>query len=64
MAEKTRTPIGEAVGMVKTAEHLQALPATSEALRRGELSGSHAKVQQCHQISWGSGWREVPILRV
>jgi len=48
MAEKTRTPIGEAVGMVKTAEHLQALPATSEALRRGELSGSQESERQCH----------------
>jgi len=48
MAEKTRTGIGDAIATLETAAALQALPETSEALRRGELSAPQASVQQCH----------------
>ncbi len=44
MAQKTGTALGEAVGMLETSEALQSLPATTQALRRGELSGSQVKV--------------------
>jgi Domain of unknown function (DUF222) len=44
MAEKTGTALGEAVGMLETSEALQSLPETTDALRRGELSGSQVKV--------------------
>jgi len=44
MAEKTKTGLGEALATLDTATALQALPATSEALRRGELSAPQVKV--------------------
>jgi hypothetical protein len=44
MAEKSGTALGEAVGILETAEALQCLPETTEALKRGELSGSQVKV--------------------
>jgi hypothetical protein len=44
MAQKTGTALGEAVGMLETSEALQGLPETTEALRRGELSGPQVKV--------------------
>ena len=44
MAEKTGTALGEAVGMLETSEALQSLPETTDALRRGELSGAQVKV--------------------
>ncbi len=44
MAEKTGTGLGEALGTLETAEALASLPETTEALRRGELSGSQVKV--------------------
>jgi hypothetical protein len=44
MAETTRSGLGEAVAAIETAEALQSLPETTEALRRGELSGSQLKV--------------------
>jgi hypothetical protein len=44
MAETTRTGLGEAMATIETAEALQSLPETTEALRRGELSGSQLKV--------------------
>jgi hypothetical protein len=44
MAEKTGTGMGEAIGVLEASDALAALPATTEALRRGELSGSQLKV--------------------
>ncbi len=44
MAEKTRTPMGDAIAAIETAAALQLLPDTTEALRRGELSGPQVKV--------------------
>ena len=44
MAQKTGTALGEAVGMFETSEALQDLPETTDALRRGELSGPQVKV--------------------
>src|SRR6202166_5253185 len=44
MAEKTKTGLGEALATLDTATALQALPATSEAFRRGELSAPQVKV--------------------
>ena len=44
MAEKTRTGVGDAMAALDTAAALQGLPETSEALRRGELSGPQVKV--------------------
>ncbi len=43
MAEKTGMAMGEAIGVLETSDALASLPATTEALRRGELSGS----QEC-----------------
>ena len=44
MAEKTQTGMGEAMAVLETAEALTSLPETTEALRRGELSGPQVKV--------------------
>ena len=44
MAEKTGSGVGEALAVLETAEALQGLPETTEALRRGELSASQVKV--------------------
>jgi hypothetical protein len=44
MAETTRTGLGEAMATIETAEALQSLPETTEALRRGELSAPQVKV--------------------
>ena len=44
MAETTRSGLGEALATIETAEALAVLPETTEALRRGELSGSQLKV--------------------
>jgi hypothetical protein len=44
MAEKTKTGMGDAIATLETAEALQSLPATSDALRRGELSTPQVKV--------------------
>ncbi|HLM97365.1 MAG TPA: DUF222 domain-containing protein [Acidimicrobiales bacterium] len=43
MAAKTGTGLGDAVASLKTAEALESLPSTSEALRRGDLSVSQAR---------------------
>jgi hypothetical protein len=43
MAEKTKTGIGDAIATLETAAALQSLPATSDALRRGELSAPQVK---------------------
>ncbi|MGD0379162.1 MAG: DUF222 domain-containing protein [Acidimicrobiales bacterium] len=44
MAQKTGTGLGDAVATLETAEALAGLPRTTEALRRGELSGPQVKV--------------------
>jgi hypothetical protein len=44
MAQKTGTGLGDAMATLETAEALTALPQTTEALRRGELSGPQVKV--------------------
>lgn len=44
MAQKTGTGLGEALGLLETAEALTALPETSAALRQGELSSAQLKV--------------------
>lgn len=44
MAEKTGTGLGEALSTLETAEALQSLPETADALRRGALSGAELKV--------------------
>src|SRR5580658_2441270 len=44
MAAKTRTGVGDALAALDTAAALQGLPETSQALRRGELSGPQVKV--------------------
>jgi hypothetical protein len=43
VAEKTGTGLGEAIGMLENSERLEFLPRTSEALRRGELSGAQLR---------------------
>lgn len=43
LAQKARTSMGEAISMLETAGQLPALPATSEALRRGALSPQQVK---------------------
>jgi hypothetical protein len=43
VAEATGTSLGEAIGMLETAERLQSLPETTEALRRGELSAPQVR---------------------
>jgi hypothetical protein len=44
MAATTGTGLGDALGTLETAEALHSLPQTTEALRRGELSGPQVKV--------------------
>jgi hypothetical protein len=44
MAQKTGTGLGDAIATLETAEALTALAKTTEALRRGELSGPQVKV--------------------
>jgi hypothetical protein len=44
MAQKTGTGLGDAIATLETAEALTALPMTTAALRRGELSGPQVKV--------------------
>ncbi len=44
MAEKTKTGMGDAIATLETAAALQSLPATSDALRRGDLSAPQVKV--------------------
>ena len=44
MAQKTRTPMGDAIAALDTAAALAVLPDTTEALRRGELSGPQVRV--------------------
>ncbi len=43
MAEKTKTGMGEALATLETGAALLSLPATSEALRRGDLSAPQVK---------------------
>ena len=43
MARQSGTGLGEAVGLLETAERLEALPDTTDALRRGELSATQVK---------------------
>jgi hypothetical protein len=43
MAEKTKTGMGEALATFETAAALESLPATSQALRRGDLSAPQVK---------------------
>ena len=43
LAETTKAPLGEAIAMVETAQALQDLPDTTDALRSGELSFAQAK---------------------
>jgi hypothetical protein len=44
MAEKAKTGMGEALATLETGTALLSLPATSEALRRGDLSATQVKV--------------------
>src|ERR1700676_1999840 len=44
MAAKAKTGMGEALATLETGAALLSLPATSEALRRGDLSASQVKV--------------------
>jgi len=44
MAERSGTGIGDAINAIETSEALQSLPKTTEALRRGELSGQQLKI--------------------
>jgi hypothetical protein len=44
MAETTKTGMGDAIATLETATALQSLPATSDALRRGDLSAPQVKV--------------------
>jgi hypothetical protein len=44
LAQKRGTGVGEAVGTLESSERLGGLPETTEALRRGELSGPQLKV--------------------
>jgi Domain of unknown function (DUF222) len=44
LAEKRGTGVGEAMGTLESSERLGGLPETTEALRRGELSGPQLKV--------------------
>jgi len=48
IASTSKTGMGEAIATLETGAALLSLPATSEALRRGDLSAPHARVQQCH----------------
>jgi len=48
IARAAGTGLGEAKGLLETGERLERLPATTEALRRGELSGSQESERQCH----------------
>lgn len=43
VAEKTKGTFGEAIATIETAERLTELPATSQALKNGELSSAQAK---------------------
>jgi hypothetical protein len=43
MAHTTGTGLGEVMGMLENSERLESLPETSDALRRGELSGPQLK---------------------
>ena len=43
MAETSGTGLGEVTGMLETSERLRSLPETTEALRRGELSGPQVR---------------------
>jgi len=43
VAEVTGTSLGEAIGMLETAQRLQSLPETTDALRRGELSAPQVR---------------------
>lgn len=43
VAETTGTGLGEAIGVLETAARLTSLPATTGALRRGDLSGAQVK---------------------
>jgi hypothetical protein len=43
MAAAAGTGLGEVIGMLETSERLTALPETSDALKRGELSGAQVK---------------------
>jgi hypothetical protein len=47
MAETSGTGLSEVNGMLETSERLRSLPETTEALRRGELSGPQASVREC-----------------
>jgi hypothetical protein len=47
MAETSGTGLSEVNGMLVTSERLRSLPETTEALRRGELSGPQASVREC-----------------
>lgn len=44
LAQKRGTGVGEALGTLESSERLGGLPETTEALRRGELSGPQLKV--------------------
>ena len=44
MAETTGTGLGDALDALETSSALESLPQTSDALRRGELSGPQLKI--------------------
>jgi len=48
MARTSGTGVGEAATMLQTAERLESLPGTTEALRHGALSQSQESERQCH----------------
>jgi len=47
MAETSGTALNDVTGMLETSERLRSLPETTEALRRGELSGPQVSVWEC-----------------
>jgi hypothetical protein len=51
IAEKSGTGLGEAMGLLETAERLESLPETTDALRRGELSAQQVSVVASTAIS-------------
>ncbi len=65
MAEKTGTGMGDALNTLETSSALASLPETTDALRRGELSGSQLKIIAAAAVDNpsyrdGSCWRPPP----